>query len=88
MKKSLLPGDRFVDIGANIGFFSILLGKNTEKGKIFAVEPTESALKRLYANLKLNNVSDKVIVFEGVVSDYNGTIEIKIIPGKEEYSKT
>lgn len=74
-----------IDIGANIGFYSVLFATEINK-KVLAIEPTKNALNRLYKNIKQNNVEDKVIVFEGVVSDHSGTLSIKSIVGKEEYS--
>lgn len=75
-----------IDIGANIGFFTVLFAKNIEKGSVLSIEPTKRTLERLYKNIKLNNVTNKVDVFEGVVTNANGTVEIKTIKGKEEFS--
>lgn len=75
-----------IDIGANIGFFTVLFANTVKKGKVLSVEPTKKALSRLNKNIELNNVKDKVDIFEGVASNNNENIEIKIIEGKEEYS--
>jgi FkbM family methyltransferase len=75
-----------VDIGANIGFYTVLFAKELRDKRVLAVEPTPNALSRLYKNIVLNNVRDSVIVFEGVVSNHSGVAEIHTIPGKEEYS--
>lgn len=75
-----------IDVGANIGLYTVLFGKILNEGKVFAIEPTKNALKYLYRNLEMNDVKRKVEVFEGVASDINGYIELKTIRGKEEYS--
>jgi FkbM family methyltransferase len=75
-----------IDVGANIGFYTVLFAKNLDGGKILAVEPTINALKRLYKNIQLNQIEDNIIVFEGAASNYSGIAEIKTICGKEEYS--
>lgn len=75
-----------MDIGANVGFYSILFAKNLKKAKVLAVEPTTNSQRRLHKNIQLNNVMDKIIVFPGAASDYNGMSEIKVLDGKEEYS--
>lgn len=76
-----------VDVGGNIGLFTVLFAKNVgETRRVVSVEPTEGALKHLYKNLDLNKVSNKVEVFEGAISDKKGTGEIVTIKGKEEYS--
>jgi len=75
-----------IDVGANIGFFSVLFAQHLDHKKVLSIEPTKCALYRLYKNLALNNVQDRVIVFEGVASNFIGNTEIKTIQGKEEYS--
>jgi FkbM family methyltransferase len=75
-----------IDVGANIGFFTVLFAKTITTGKVFSIEPTRNALNYLYRNLEINGVMDKVEVFEGVVSNKNGIVQIKTVFGKEEYS--
>jgi len=75
-----------VDVGANIGFYTVLFAKNLEGKKVFAIEPTVNALRLLHKNIQLNKVGKKVVVFEGAVSNKVGITEIKFIEGKEEYS--
>jgi FkbM family methyltransferase len=57
VKKGLKEGDVFVDIGSNIGIFSLvasqIVGKN---GKVIAFEPTPETFKRLEENISLNNI--------------------------------
>jgi len=85
--KYLDPHRDVIDVGANIGFFSVMFAKQAESpSKVISVEPTRNALKRLYANLIRNNVDEKVSVFEGVVSNQDGKININVIEGKEEFS--
>ena len=51
----------FLDIGANIGTYSILLGR---KGlKCFAFEPSQENFKVLKKNIELNNLQEKVKFF-------------------------
>jgi FkbM family methyltransferase len=85
-KKYIDPDKDCIDIGANVGFYSVLFAKTVRNGKVFSVEPTSNALEFLYKNLDGNGVKDKVFVFEGVVSDKSGFAEIKTIKGREEYS--
>ncbi len=81
-----LPKDRdVIDVGANIGFFSVKFAKLTS-GKVLAVEPTDNAQLRLRDNLARNGVAGRVIVFPGVATDHDGTEEITFIDGREEYS--
>jgi FkbM family methyltransferase len=85
--KQYLDRDKDVlDIGANIGFYTVMFAKNINGRRVLAVEPTRNALERLRKNIALNRVEDRVIVFEGAVSDRAGKATIRVVPGKEEYS--
>lgn len=75
-----------VDVGANVGFYSVLFAKQLEGGKVLCVEPTQRALVRLKKNIEMNGVAASTIVFEGVASNKGGMVEIKTVEGKEEYS--
>ena len=49
---ALRPGDTFVDIGANIGYFSIVASRCVgPEGRVYAVEPGERSRRLLQANL-------------------------------------
>ncbi len=55
----LKPGMNVIDIGANIGLYSIVASKLIERsGQILAFEPSCETNRRLLANLSLNNVSN------------------------------
>lgn len=75
-----------IDVGANIGFFTVFFAKQLNNKTVLSIEPTKNALKRLRYNIKLNHVTENVDLFEGVVSNQNGAVDVKTISGKEEYS--
>jgi FkbM family methyltransferase len=57
--KSLSEGDVFIDVGANIGYYSILAGKIVgERGQVIALEPVPNTVKVLDLNIKLNNLKN------------------------------
>ena len=64
-----------VDIGANIGSFSIQAAYIGAK-KIFAIEPEPHNLKALKNNVSLNNLENEITVLEVGVSDFNGSATI------------
>lgn len=50
------PGDVFVDVGANIGIYSILAARKVgPTGRILAFEPSPREFARLLANITLND---------------------------------
>jgi FkbM family methyltransferase len=76
-----------IDVGANIGFYSVLFSKKISKtSRILSIEPTNTAFERLKKNLELNDCMSSIILYKGVVSDQVGEIEINTIIGREEYS--
>ena len=50
--------DYFIDIGANIGLYSLRLSNQFSKLKILAFEPIPFTFKRLKENIKLNNLKN------------------------------
>ena len=52
----LRPGDHFVDVGANVGVFSTLVGTRIPGVRITAVEPFPPVREDLVANLALNDL--------------------------------
>jgi FkbM family methyltransferase len=50
----LRPGDTFLDVGANVGAWSLLLSTAIENLSVIAVEPSPIARTRLEENLALN----------------------------------
>lgn len=75
-----------IDVGANIGFHTVLFAKHLDHRRLLAIEPTRNALRRLRRNIALNGVESVVTVFEGVASRAPGWCDIKTVAGLEEYS--
>ena len=72
MEKSIKPGMTVVDIGANIGFYTILFSKLVSSGgKVIALEPEEQNFDHLKKNTeKLDNV----LLERAAVGDKDGEI--------------
>lgn len=57
------PGMVAYDVGANIGYITLLMAKAVGgNGQIFAFEPLPANLERIRANLAINSVADVVVV--------------------------
>ena len=69
----LRPGDLFVDIGANIGSFSVLassaVGANT-----ICFEPMPSTFDSLIDNININRLATRVVPINAAVGAINGTV--------------
>lgn len=85
-REHLNPDRDVIDVGANIGFFSVLAGQLVRKGRVLAIEPTANAHSRLVRNLELNRVTDKVTVEQLLVGDADADVTMNVVSGLEEYS--
>lgn len=70
--KLIKPGDIFVDVGTNIGAYSLVIGKNLPTGKVISFEPNPKALAFLEENIKLNKLNNIQVNKMGL-SDKNET---------------
>jgi FkbM family methyltransferase len=77
ISREVRPDNVFWDIGANVGFYSLLASKLVGAGKVFAFEPAPRNLSYLRKHLELNHVSN-VQVLAIAVSDRNGTSSFEI----------
>ena len=71
--------DTVVDIGANMGMFVMWAVPQALKGKIIAIEPTES-IDVLHMNLKKNNIGNVETIRAAMGFD-DGYVEITTYPG-------
>ncbi len=63
------PMDVIVDIGAHIGYYTLLFSKITGKGgKVIAFEPGQSSFMILKENVRINNYTDRVVTVNKAVS--------------------
>ncbi|RYG54695.1 MAG: FkbM family methyltransferase [Chitinophagaceae bacterium] len=59
VSKALRPGDVFIDIGANIGLFSLVASRLVEDtGRIYAFEPFSSNYNKLTAHIARNGITN------------------------------
>ena len=74
------PGDVVVDVGANIGYFSVLTSKLVgDTGRVIALEASPSIFQRLDENLRLNRISNVSAMNIAVAAD-EGTRSVYLGP--------
>ena len=74
LNEFLKPGMCVLDCGANIGYYSVLMGNLVgPDGKIYAVEPSEDNFRLLGINVNLNKMQDRVSMFNMALGDSVGT---------------
>jgi len=73
-KNSLKEGDVILDLGANIGLYSLSAARIVgEKGKVYSFEPDPITFKNLKKNIELNKFNNVELVNKAV-SNKTGTI--------------
>lgn len=61
--RALKEGDTAIDVGANNGFFTVLMAKLVgDAGSVLAVEPIARNMEALQENLKLNQIENAELV--------------------------
>ncbi len=68
----ITPGAVVFDIGANVGFYSLLAGELVgDSGHVYAFEPSPRNVGFIRKHIRLNHF-DHITVFEAAVSDHTG----------------
>jgi FkbM family methyltransferase len=81
IKEMVQPGMIAYDVGANIGYISLLLARMVgEEGCVYAFEPFPENLTRLRANLDLNEEGSKIVVIDSAVVDSTGPVRFLVGP--------
>ena len=75
------PGIVAYDLGANIGYVTLLLARKIGRdGKVFAFEALPANFARMVKNVELNNLSSVVIPIEAAVVDSSRSIKFLVGP--------
>jgi FkbM family methyltransferase len=80
VKQLLGPGDTFIDVGANEGWYSVIAARIVgPSGSIIAVEPQERCWPAIHRNFVLNRMWNYRLV-PYAIGDYEGEIDIVLYP--------
>ena len=76
----LKKGDTFIDVGANIGYYTILAGKAIgPNGSVLAIEPEPINLKYLRQNISQNQLTNAKVI-ASVASSIHGQVKLYLSP--------
>jgi FkbM family methyltransferase len=86
----LKPGDVFYDIGASIGFFTIIAAKLvTPTGSVYAFEPVPENAAHIRLNIALNNFHNVTVIAKAVCNTTGqGELLVTSHPGGATLSTT
>lgn len=80
MAEVIRPGSVFFDIGANVGYYTVLASRLVgEAGKVVAFEPVPRNIEFLRQHIELNSAAN-VILKPLAVSDRQGTVRFSLGP--------
>lgn len=72
--------DTFLDVGANIGLYTVMLGRLPEIERVIAVEPVRRNFNQMLGNVFANALDAKVEALRVAAGDAPGTATIHIDP--------
>jgi FkbM family methyltransferase len=75
--QSLRPGDQVIDVGANVGCFTLLAARRVgPTGRVIAVEPEESTYRQLVRNVEINGLTN-VLPIHAAIGASEGTATLR-----------
>jgi FkbM family methyltransferase len=81
---AITPGCTVLDVGANIGIYTLLAAKRG--ARVFAIEADPRNVERLERHLQLNGLAAQVTIFPIAVGDSDGSISLFRAPGNSGHS--
>ena len=76
VKRELKQGDVFVDVGANIGYFTVMAAKLVgDRGHVYAFEPNPFSFEILKRNVETNGLHN-ITIEKKAVGNFSGRIEL------------
>lgn len=76
-KRLLRPGDKVLDVGANLGWYALVAAPIVGPGgRVFAVEPNPGLARLVYDSLRTNGFGPFSRVFQVAVGDAPGVVDL------------
>jgi FkbM family methyltransferase len=81
MAKLIKPGMTAVDLGANLGYFSLLMSDLVgPEGKVHAIEANPHIAAVLRDSVEINGFAGRTMVHSLAISDFNGSTDFYLFP--------
>lgn len=77
LERLIYKDDVCVDVGANVGIYSVFMARKAYEGQVIAFEPVPLNRKILATNLALNEITN-VQISDSLLSDAAGVVEFSI----------
>lgn len=88
VKEKVKPGDICLDVGASIGYFTMLFSRQVGKtGKVFSFEPTTNQIPYIKENIRKNGYSDIAKVFNVGAWDKTDQVQLPLCAALKYDSK-
>jgi FkbM family methyltransferase len=88
VRKHLRPGMTFVDVGANVGYYTALASHLVGKGgRVIAFEPSPYAFERLQSMVRANLLQQSTAIHAGL-SDHPGEAKLYLGIGSHNHTPT
>jgi FkbM family methyltransferase len=82
VKRIIRRGDWAIDVGANVGLFSLIIGQVVgPSGRVFAYEPNPLPASLLRRSLVMNWFQDRVVIREKGVGSEPARLQLRFSPG-------
>lgn len=87
LTKDHLKGGAVVDLGANIGVFSMLVAKMNKTERVIAFEPEEEQYWLLMQNIAANEVNGQVVPIQQAVAATTGRRRLAVDRGRSAFEE-
>lgn len=86
VRSVLRRGDCAIDIGANLGYYTILFASAVgSKGRVYSFEPMPMHFDSLVKSIQRNGLGDYVTPINAAVSDTSGVVKMVFAPGSANW---
>jgi FkbM family methyltransferase len=76
-------GKFLVDVGANMGYFSLLWAGLSKAGRVIAFEAAPRNIGRFQNNIERNQIEDRITLIPKAAGDHAGTVTFDVGPAEQ-----